>query len=324
MDNEIQLTLKKKTEILKNNIFGVDIDREATEVAIMSLYLKILDEGYDKGQAELFLRGHILPDMTGNIKCGNSLIDRKQLFDYDFFGDPDITPFDWHEFNADGFDVIIGNPPYIRIQEMQEWASKTVKLYRELYKASSAKNYDIYVIFIVKALSLLSPEGLMGMILPNKFMKQEYGEMIRSQISRDGNLYKLVNFKDFQVFKGATTYTCLLFLSKEKNNDFDYAECQKTEINAEFSKIDNSRIASTPWILHSRSDLEFFDKLNVHPKLGEFCDNIFVGVQTSADKVFILGYEDENATHYTAKSISLARPYRLKKHGFVISYQARM
>jgi len=73
-ENEIQLTLKKKTEILKNNIFGVDIDRETTEVAIMSLYLKILDEGYDKGQAELFMRGHILPDMTGNIKCGNSLI----------------------------------------------------------------------------------------------------------------------------------------------------------------------------------------------------------------------------------------------------------
>jgi type I restriction-modification system DNA methylase subunit len=313
VDNEIQLTLKKKTEILKNNIFGVDIDREATEVAIMSLYLKILDEGYDKGQFELFLRGHILPDMTGNIKCGNSLIDRKQLFDYDFFGDPDITPFDWREFNADGFDIIIGNPPYIRIQEMQEWAPKTVKLYRELYKASSAKNYDIYVIFIEKALSLLSSGGLMGMILPNKFMQQEYGEMIRSQISLNGNLYKLVNFKDFQVFKGATTYTCLLFLSKEENINFDYAECQKSEINVEFSKIDGSRIASTPWILHSRDDLEFFDKLNVHPKLGEFCDNIFVGVQTSADKVFILEYEGENTAHYIVKSIALGKTIRVEK-----------
>jgi type I restriction-modification system DNA methylase subunit len=312
-DNEIQLTLKKKTEILKNNIFGVDIDSEATEVAIMSLYLKILDEGYDKGQAELFLRGHILPDMTENIKCGNSLIDRKQLFDYSFFGDPDIVPFDWHEFNANGFDVIIGNPPYIRIQEMQEWAPKTVKLYRELYKASSAKNYDIYVIFIEKALSLLSLNGLMGMILPNKFLQQEYGEMIRSQISRDGNLYKLVNFKDFQIFKGATTYTCLLFLSKEKNNNFDYAECQKTEIDVEFSRIDCSRISSAPWILHSRDDLEFFDKLNIHHKLGEFCDNIFVGVQTSADKVFILEYEDGNKTYYTAKSIALNKSIQIEK-----------
>jgi hypothetical protein len=196
---------------------------------------------------------------------------------------------------------------------MQEWAPKTVKLYRELYKASSAKNYDIYVIFIEKALSLLSSGGLMGMILPNKFMQQEYGEMIRSQISRNGNLYKLVNFKDFQVFKGATTYTCLLFLSKEKNNSFNYAECQKTEIDTEFSNIDNSRISSSPWILHSRDDLEFFDKLNVHPKLGEFCDNIFVGVQTSADKIYILEYEGENKTHYTAKSIALGKTIQIEK-----------
>ncbi|MCL2704702.1 MAG: Eco57I restriction-modification methylase domain-containing protein [Spirochaetaceae bacterium] len=312
-DNEVQLTLKKKAEILKNNIFGVDIDREATEVAIMSLYLKILDEGYDKGQGELFIRGHILPDMAGNIKCGNSLIDRKQLFDYDFFGDPDINPFDWYEFNSIGFDVIIGNPPYIRIQEMQEWAPKTVKLYRELYKASSAKNYDIYVIFIEKALSLLSPAGLTGMILPNKFMQQEYGEMIRSQISTSGNLYKLVNFKDFQVFKGATTYTCLLFLSKEKNTTFNYAECKNADINVEFNSIDTFRISATPWILHSEDDLAFFDTLNLHPKLSIFCDNIFVGVQTSADKVFILEYEGENNTFFTGKSTIFNASIQLEK-----------
>ena len=261
----------------------------------------------------MFLRGHILPDMSGNIKCGNSLIDRKQLFDYDFFGDPDINPFDWKEFNAEGFDIIICNPPYIRIQEMQEWAPKTVKLYRELYKASSAKNYDIYVIFIEKALSLLSATGLVGMILPNKFMQQEYGEMIRSQISINGNLYKLVNFKDFQVFKGATTYTCLLFLSKEQNDVFNYAECQEAEINVEFSNIDSTRISANPWILHNENDLAFFDSLNVHQKLGVFCDNIFVGIQTSADKVFILEYEDESKNHYTVKSSVLDTSLKLEK-----------
>jgi len=115
IDNEVQLTLKKKTEILKNNIFGVDIDREATEVAIMSLYLKILDEGYDKGQSELFLRGHILPDMSGNIKCGNSLIGT----DYQIQGNFDFTNeelfkvncFDWDSeyasvFNGGGADCV--------------------------------------------------------------------------------------------------------------------------------------------------------------------------------------------------------------------------
>ncbi len=124
-DNEVKLTLKKRSEILRNNIYGVDIDREATEVAIMSLYLKLLDDGFDKGQVELFMKGHILPDMTGNIKCGNSLIGT------DFYGkalfndlvDERINPFDWQNafrpvFINGGFNVIIGNPPYIRVQEL--------------------------------------------------------------------------------------------------------------------------------------------------------------------------------------------------------------
>jgi hypothetical protein len=187
-DNEIQLTLKKKTEVLKNNIFGVDIDREATEVAIMSLYLKILDEGYDKGQAELFLRGHILPDMTENIKCGNSLIDRKQLFDFDMFGNELINPFDWDNpgvFNINtkeyvgrgfpdimvrgGFDCIISNPPYIKTQEMQKYQPHVIDIYKKSYLSACKGNFDIYIIFIEKALSLLNDDGLMGYICPYKF-----------------------------------------------------------------------------------------------------------------------------------------------------------
>ncbi|MCH7764294.1 MAG: N-6 DNA methylase, partial [Candidatus Marinimicrobia bacterium] len=78
-DGDIRLSVRKKSNILQNNIFGVDIDREATEVSIMSLYLKLLDEGFDKGQAMLFMKGHILPDMSSNIKCGNSLISRFKL-----------------------------------------------------------------------------------------------------------------------------------------------------------------------------------------------------------------------------------------------------
>jgi hypothetical protein len=312
-DKEIRITLKKRSEILRNNIFGVDIDREATEVAIMSLYLKLLDEGFDKGQVELFMKGHILPDMTGNIKCGNSLIDRKQLFEYDFFGDPDINPFDWSEFMAKGFDVILGNPPYIRIQEMQAWSPKTVTLYKQLYKSSSAKNYDIYVIFIEKAMSLLSENGLFGMILPNKFMQQEYGESIRNEISKDKKLHTIVNFKDFQVFKNATTYTCLLFLSNENNSSFQYAECLDNELNVKFSTIDSSRLSSSPWVLHGKDDLAFMDKLIDLPKMKDFCDKIFVGIQTSADKVYILQIENENDSEYEVKSKATNKVFWIEK-----------
>ncbi|MBN2544715.1 MAG: N-6 DNA methylase, partial [Spirochaetes bacterium] len=96
---ELKVRLDKRADILKNNIFGVDIDKEATEVAIMSLYLKMLDEGFDKGQKDLFfIKGHILPDMADNIKCGNSLIgtdyfDGSLNFDNEEF--KKIKPFDW-------------------------------------------------------------------------------------------------------------------------------------------------------------------------------------------------------------------------------------
>ena len=74
-DGEITVNLFKRGDILQNNIFGVDIDKEATEVAIMSLYLKMLYDGFDKGERDLFFaKGTVLPDMIGNVKCGNSLI----------------------------------------------------------------------------------------------------------------------------------------------------------------------------------------------------------------------------------------------------------
>lgn len=324
-DGEIQLSIKKKGDILVDNIFGVDIDREATEVAMMSLYLKLLEEGFDaeyKKQAVLFMRGFILPDLTSNILCGNSLINREQLFAYDMFGDEDITPFDWHDeksgfgniFNENGgFDIVIGNPPYIRIQEMQKWASKAVELYKQLYNAGSSKNYDIYVIFIEKALQLMSPNGVMGMILPNKFMQQEYGEKIRKQIVDGHHLLQIINFKDFQVFKDATTYTCLLFLTKSSNDNFKYSECSDENMILNFTEIKSSRISSSSWVLHSEEEMSFLECFEGVPKLGSLCDNIFVGIQTSADKIYILDYISETDLYYKLFSKTLNREVVLEK-----------
>ncbi len=334
-DGQIKLSIKKKGEILQNNIFGVDIDREATEVAMMSLYLKLLDDGFDaeyKKQSVLFMRGSILPDLIKNIRCGNSLITREQLFQNDMFGDDTITPFDWdaegvydrtkNEWNGrgfpdvmkqGGFDCVIGNPPYIRIQEMQSWAPKAVELYKKIYNAGSAKNYDIYVVFIEKALQLLNSNGVSGMILPNKFMQQEYGELIRNQIVTGGHLSKIVNFKDFQVFRDATTYTCLLFLTKKPNVNFKYSECSDECININYTDIQFSRITERPWILHSEDELSFSDKLEKFPKLGSLCDNIFVGIQTSADKIYIMDYISETEIYYLLYSKSLNREVELEK-----------
>ena len=189
-----KLTINERKRILLDHIFGVDLDPQAVEVTKLSLLLKVL-EGEDEqsmGQLKLF-HERALPDLGRNIKCGNSLIGP------DFFrgqqtsllGEDDlarINPFDWAaEFPeimaGGGFEAVIGNPPYIRIQTMKEWAPREVELYKEHYAAASKGNYDIYVVFVEKGLDLLHAQGRLGFILPHKFFNSQYGEPLREIIS---------------------------------------------------------------------------------------------------------------------------------------------
>ncbi len=222
------LTTQEKKRILLNNIYGVDIDPQAVEVTKLSLLLKVLEGESNQSliaQLSLF-KERALPDLDRNIKCGNSLIDSNfyntptlPLFDEET--QYRINAFDWSRafpeaFSGDdpGFDGVIGNPPYIRIQALKEWAPLEVEYYKKAYKAAAKGNYDIYVAFVEKGLSLLNKQGQLGFILPHKFFNAQYGEPLRALISRNHYLSEVVHFGDKQVFEQATTYTCLMFLDK--------------------------------------------------------------------------------------------------------------
>jgi hypothetical protein len=182
---EWRLTGAEKKRILLNNIYGVDIDRQAVEVTKLSLLLKVLEGETEEtlGQQLSLWRERALPDLGNNVKCGNSLIGP------DYYASqllPDeaemrrVNPFDWEaafpEIIANGgFDCVISNPPYIRIQTMKEWAPTEVEFYKRGYAAASKGNYDIYVVFVERALQLLNDRGRMGYILPHKFFQAKYG-----------------------------------------------------------------------------------------------------------------------------------------------------
>jgi hypothetical protein len=205
---------------------------------------------------------------------------------------------------------VIGNPPYIRIQTMKEWAPLEVEIYKELYESASTGNYDIYVVFVEKGLGLLKPQGRLGFILPHKFFNAHYGEGLRSLIAAGNYLEKVVHFGDQQVFAGATTYTCLLFLEKAA-----LPEC-------EFVKVDNlsewritgealegvipaQNILAAEWNFVVGEGAALFDKLSkISLKLGDVAE-IFVGLQTSADDVFILDFIEEKSDSITLRSKSL-------------------
>ena len=151
------LTTAERKRILLNNIYGVDIDRQAVEVTKLSLLLKVLEEENEETvskQLKLF-KERALPSLHENIKCGNSLIGSDIYKDVQVtLDDPAvakrINAFDWDVEFADimkggGFDAVIGNPPYIRILKIKEWAPQDIEYYKKKYFAASKGNYDVYV-----------------------------------------------------------------------------------------------------------------------------------------------------------------------------------
>lgn len=329
-DGELKLSIKKKGEILINNIFGVDVDREATEVAILSLYLKLLEHGIEDDQGWLFLKGKILPDMTMNIQYGNSLISREELFANDMFGNEKIRPFDWKNevngfgsiFNySQGFDCVIGNPPYIKTQELQKSHPHLIELYKKIYTSGSTGNYDIYILFIEKALSLINRNGLIGFICPHKFFNSTYGMKIRELLSQKKALNKVLHFGVNQIFENATTYTCLLFLTGQPQEKFEYYEF-RDEIN-DIEDALNSRISyfniksnvvdSSNWVFVNSEENNFLEKMRLNkPTLIDIATNIFQGPKAGADPVFIVKLLDVGKKNSLCYSSSIQNEFKIE------------
>ena len=233
---EWRLTTAEKKRILLNNIYGVDIDPQAVEVTKLSLLLKVL-EGENAetiGKNLKLFHERALPDLGDNIKCGNSLIgpdfyDDKQLSLIDEEERYRINAFDWNaEFpdifpspagrgqgEGSGFDAVIGNPPYVRSITLKESNYELWEYCRSAYQSASSREWDIYLVFVERGLGLLTSRGKLGYILPNKFLNSQAGENLRALLSSGRYLERIINFGAFQIFSGATTYTCLLFLDRQ-------------------------------------------------------------------------------------------------------------
>ncbi|MEM3573950.1 MAG: N-6 DNA methylase [Nitrososphaeria archaeon] len=304
-----QLTLdseefySKKVEILKNNIFGVDLDPKAVEIAQLNLLLQISE------------RKQRLPILQNNIKVGNSLID-----------DPNVSDkaFKWEEefpeiMKNGGFDIIIGNPPYVRIQNLGNSESEFFNRKFE----SATKNYDIYVLFVERSIKLLARNGILGFILPSKFINANYGMGIRNVISKSKTLYRIVDFKDFQIFQTATNYTCLLFLQNKENesfiyqyptdkNSFSLSLLSDPSILTKF-KLQIPSVGSTWTFSDSKSQslMQKIEKKGI--KLGEICKNIFVGLQTSADSIYFVRIVSESKETVRVKNIKDGNEFELEK-----------
>lgn len=193
-----------------------------------------------------------------------------------------------------GFDVVIGNPPYIRIQTLKQKDPKIVAFYKEHYASAAKGNYDIYVVFIEAGLRLLRTDGHLAYICPHKFFNAQYGEPIREVIANGKHLRHVVHFGEQQVFPGASIYTCLLFLANEGVADCKFLRATDLDAwKATFAGTDGKFAAATigkdEWNFTVGKGRTVFERLQAHKQtLETVTSRIFQGIKTSADKIYIV------------------------------------
>lgn len=212
---EPRLTIEEKSEILRKHIFGVDIDGQAVEVTKLSLMMKMLE-----GEYGLIPGRSIIPILDRNIQCGNSLISGEVLELKKYFGDKwyEVKPFNWEEefekimVDEGGFDVVIGNPPYVRSGILD----KTQRKYFSKKFKSATKQYDIYVLFIERGINLLKHKGYFGFIVSNKFFMSDYGKGVRNRIVEEMRIEEVIDVSYLPVFKGISIYPVIFIQRKER------------------------------------------------------------------------------------------------------------
>ena len=187
-------------EILQNNIFGVDLNKESVEITKLSLWLKTAD------------KNKTLASLENNIKCGNSLID-----------DPEIAgnlAFNWEKefpeiFANGGFDIVVGNPPYVLCQPSNT-NEKTLKFYNN-FEVSSYK-IDLYHLFFEKGIILSKNNGYISFITPNTYLVNKYNLKLREFILRNTQIKEIINYKNI-VFEDANVDVSTIILKKSKYTD---------------------------------------------------------------------------------------------------------
>ena len=195
---------------------------------------------------------------------------------------------EWMYGIKDGFDIVIGNPPYVKKQNIPE---NDTNYYNSNY-CTAYKNYDLYVIFTELGYKLLKLNGILSYIMPKKFITTEYGKLLKEYIYKNKCLKTFIDFDLLQVFENATNYVGIFELTKCINKNFTYylsTEANPLPTKNQLKVYEFDFISSEKWILEKQSIIDLFNKVkNQGNKLLDITENISQGLVTGMDKVFVL------------------------------------
>jgi len=342
-----RLTTSEKKRILLNNIYGVDIDPQAVEVTKLSLLLKVLEgeNAETLGKSLRLFHERALPDLADNIKCGNSLIgpdfyEGKQLSLIDEEERYRINAFDWNtEFphifpsptgkahpspsprgrgqgEGSGFDAVIGNPPYVRQEALGEQKMYFQQMYDVFHGTA-----DLYVYFIERGVSLLRSGGLFCYIVADKWMRANYGRPIRKWLREQG-IEEVTDFGDQPVFRGPTTYPCILRIRKgppapsfsaTQIRTLDFADLEEYVRSHSF-RVDASKLDDGIWSLVDERTQRLLSKLlQEGAPLGSHAKGcIHRGILTGLNRAFVIDDETrESLVETDPSSNELIKPFLL-------------
>ncbi|NMB55137.1 MAG: N-6 DNA methylase [Leptolinea sp.] len=326
---EWKLTTAERKRILLDHIYGVDIDSQAVEVTKLSLLLKVLEgENEQTLQSMLdFYKERVLPNLGRNIKCGNSLIgpdyytQGTQLALFDKEEQYRVNAFDWQrEFgqvflHSGGFDAVIGNPPYVR----QENLGRDKEYYQKRYRVYHGMA-DLYAYFIEKGVSLTRPGGLFSYIVANKWMRANYGQPLRVWL-KTHHIEEIIDFGDLPVFQQATTYPCILrirggaqadeLLKVTRIRSLDFKSLDEV-VERSSQQIQRHSLQDAGWSLSGDAVSGLMEKLKQNGiPLGQYVNGkIFRGILTGLNEAFVIDSTTrDRLIAEDARSAELIKPF---------------
>ncbi|WP_341580521.1 Eco57I restriction-modification methylase domain-containing protein [Mannheimia haemolytica] len=290
--NQYKLRFEDKKNLLLNCVWGVDKDFNAVKACRFGLLLKLLENESDVTIANKI---SILPNLDQNILWGNSLIDLSdKLTEKEKLK---VNPINLQEYK---FNVIIGNPPYLATEYMSSLYPEEFKIYKSKYFVAD-KQFDKYYLFIERALNLLNDNGLLGYIIPSKFIKLSSANKLRRFIANKNNfLFKLISFGSNQLFKNKSTYTSIAIFKKSLDNNIllynnirDYKKWfdnSALDYGEDKWHVYNLPLPDDPWYFKNTQDTLVFSHLRkICSPLEKIIGgkSISNGIQTSANKEYI-------------------------------------
>lgn len=259
---------KNYVEIIENNIYACDIEPISTNRTKIILILAAL------------LHGENPEEIKFNVITRDSL--QKDLKWEEEF--PEV-------FENGGFDAVVGNPPYIRIQNLEDDYKKYLQ---SNWDSAKSGNIDIYYPFIELGLNLLNENGKLGFITPNSHFNTAAGKNLRKILKSNRSMYKIVNFDYVRVFKDVNVYSCVSIFTKKPNNEIKFRKMTKEVTSIDLAEEDYKIVhydtldSEKKWVFLSDEEIDKIETIeNIGIKLKNLCE-INCGIATLADKIYLL------------------------------------